>query len=137
MGVNPAATSRFCRRTFIETPGTEAPLSDPDFRADTVGERLANPMGKHHAAQALQAAGIAAAPVNGGKDGAESPYLAERGWFTELDHPDIGRVAHESLPFHFSLRASPASSWQPGRPGPSTGRCSRLGCGCAIPRRCR
>ncbi len=57
---------------------------------------------KHAAAAALQGAGVTAAPVNGGGDGAESAYLAARGWFTVLDHPDIGPVAHEGLPFHLS-----------------------------------
>jgi crotonobetainyl-CoA:carnitine CoA-transferase CaiB-like acyl-CoA transferase len=69
---------------------------------------------KHAAAAVLQDAGVTAAPVNGGRDGAASAYLAARGWFTVLDHPDIGPVAHESLPFHFSQtpgsqhRAAPA-----------------------------
>jgi crotonobetainyl-CoA:carnitine CoA-transferase CaiB-like acyl-CoA transferase len=58
---------------------------------------------KHATAEALQAAGVPAAPVNGGKDGAHSPYLAARGWFKQLDHPEVGRIAHEGLPFHFSL----------------------------------
>jgi crotonobetainyl-CoA:carnitine CoA-transferase CaiB-like acyl-CoA transferase len=73
---------------------------------DSLEDRLANwtrQHDKHEAAEMLQAAGIPAAPVNGGKDGAHSPYLAARGWFRQLDHPEVGRIAHESLPFHFSL----------------------------------
>ena len=57
---------------------------------------------KHAAAAALQAAGIAAAPVQDGRDGAQSPYLAARNYFTELHHADIGRVVQEGLPFHLS-----------------------------------
>jgi crotonobetainyl-CoA:carnitine CoA-transferase CaiB-like acyl-CoA transferase len=45
---------------------------------------------KHELANRLQAAGIAAAPVQDPKDLADDPYLAFRGFFTELEHPDAG-----------------------------------------------
>lgn len=57
---------------------------------------------KHELAAALQAAGVAAAPVQTPKDLAEDPYLAYRGFFTELDHPDAGRHLHPGLPIHLS-----------------------------------
>ena len=57
---------------------------------------------KHAAAARLQQAGVAAAAVHDGRDGAHSRYLAARGYFTELDHADIGRVVQEGLPFHLS-----------------------------------
>jgi len=57
---------------------------------------------KHELAGRLQAAGVAAAPVQTPKDVAEDPYLAHRGFFTELEHPDAGRHRHPSLPFHLS-----------------------------------
>ncbi|WP_172122841.1 MULTISPECIES: CoA transferase [unclassified Devosia] len=57
---------------------------------------------KHALAQQLQAAGIAAAPVQNPKDLAEDPYLGYRGFFTELEHPDAGRHPHPSLPIHLS-----------------------------------
>jgi crotonobetainyl-CoA:carnitine CoA-transferase CaiB-like acyl-CoA transferase len=57
---------------------------------------------KHELAERLQAAGVAAAPVQTPKDVAEDPYLAHRGFFTELEHPDAGRHRHPSLPFHLS-----------------------------------
>jgi crotonobetainyl-CoA:carnitine CoA-transferase CaiB-like acyl-CoA transferase len=68
---------------------------------------------KHWIAQRLQEAGVAAAPVQFGPDLAADPYLAHRGFFTLLDHPDCGRHPYQGLPFHFSetpagqRRASP------------------------------
>ncbi len=62
---------------------------------------------KHTAAAALQARGIAAAPVQNGRDGAASPYLHARGYFTALVHSDIGPVVQEGLPFH--LATTPGS----------------------------
>lgn len=72
---------------------------------------------KHDLAQRLQAAGIAAAPVQTPKDVAADPYLAHRGFFTELEHPDAGRHRHPSLPIHLSatpgaqVRAAPPFGW--------------------------
>lgn len=58
---------------------------------------------KHELASRLQAQGVAAAPVQTPKDLAEDPYLAHRGFFTELEHPDAGRHRHPGLPIHLSL----------------------------------
>lgn len=72
---------------------------------------------KHELAERLQAVGIAAAPVQTPKDVAEDPYLAHRGFFTELDHPDAGRHRHPSLPIHLSatpgaqVRSAPPFGW--------------------------
>jgi crotonobetainyl-CoA:carnitine CoA-transferase CaiB-like acyl-CoA transferase len=57
---------------------------------------------KHAAAVRLQAAGVAAAPVQSPKDVAESAHLAHTGFFTELTHPDAGRHPHPGLPFRLS-----------------------------------
>jgi crotonobetainyl-CoA:carnitine CoA-transferase CaiB-like acyl-CoA transferase len=57
---------------------------------------------KHDAAARLQAAGIAAAPVQDGKDIVEDPYLSARGFFTALDHPEAGRRTYQGLPFKLS-----------------------------------
>lgn len=57
---------------------------------------------KHAVARLLQYAGVAAAPVANAADVAASTYLAHRGFFTELDHPDAGRHRHPSLPIHLS-----------------------------------
>ena len=87
-----------------------------DLRFATLEKRLANRraldvpitswtsrQSKHEAAAALQAAGVAAAPVQKGRDVAGSEYLAARGFFTELDHPEAGRHKYQGLPFHLSL----------------------------------
>lgn len=69
---------------------------------------------KHELAEWLQQAGIAAAPVQNPRDVAEDPYLAYRGFFTELDHPDAGRHRHPGLPIHLS--ATPGSQRQAAPP---------------------
>ena len=77
---------------------------------DAIGEAVAawtRTQDKHAAAAALQARGVAAAPVQNGRDGAASPYLQARGYFTDLVHSDIGPVVQEGLPFH--LAATPGS----------------------------
>ena len=64
-------------------------------------------------ADRLQAAGVPAAPVQNGRDSAGDPYLAYRGFFTPLDHPEAGTHKYQGLSFHFSqtpagqFRASP------------------------------
>ena len=57
---------------------------------------------KHEAATLLQNSGVAAAPVATAADLANSDYLAYRGFFTELEHPDAGRHRHPGLPIHLS-----------------------------------
>lgn len=57
---------------------------------------------KHEIAGLLQEAGVAAAPVATAADVANSEYLAYRGFFTELEHPDAGRHRHPGLPIHLS-----------------------------------
>ncbi|KKX33380.1 hypothetical protein YH62_07730 [Rhizobium sp. LC145] len=72
---------------------------------------------KHELAARLQAAGVAAAPVQTPRDLAEDPYLAYRGFFTELQHPDAGRHKHPGLPIHLSgtpgaqLASAPPFGW--------------------------
>jgi len=71
------------------------------------------PRDKHWVAEYLQSRGVAAAPVQNGPDLANDPYLAHRGFFTALEHPECGTHAYQGLPFHFSetparqRRASP------------------------------
>ncbi|MEZ2131482.1 MULTISPECIES: CaiB/BaiF CoA transferase family protein [unclassified Sinorhizobium] len=68
---------------------------------------------KHELAALLQNGGVAAAPVATAADVANSDYLAYRGFFTELEHPDAGRHRHPGLPIHLSgtpggqVRAAP------------------------------
>jgi crotonobetainyl-CoA:carnitine CoA-transferase CaiB-like acyl-CoA transferase len=57
---------------------------------------------KHALAERLQGEGIAAAPVATPRDVAHSPYLAHRGFFSPLTHPEAGTHLHPGLPFHLS-----------------------------------
>jgi len=57
---------------------------------------------KHAAARALQEAGVPAAPVINARDAAQSEYLAARGFFTELTHPEAGTHRYQGLPFHLA-----------------------------------
>ena len=71
---------------------------------------------KHAAAEALQAEGVPAAPVQKADDALASPYLAARGFFRMIEHPEAGCHPHQGLPFHFS-----ASQVGPRSPAPCLG----------------
>ncbi|WP_342361791.1 CoA transferase [Terrarubrum flagellatum] len=57
---------------------------------------------KHAIADALQDAGVPAAPVQTPKDVAASRHLAARGFFDELERPDLGRHPYPGLPVRLS-----------------------------------
>ena len=90
-------------------------LAGQDALADIIGEWTAS-RNKLEAATLLQQAGVPAAPVQKADDALASPYLAARGFFAMIDHPEAGRHPHQGLPFHFS--ATPAG---PSRPAPCLG----------------
>jgi crotonobetainyl-CoA:carnitine CoA-transferase CaiB-like acyl-CoA transferase len=69
---------------------------------------------KHALATRLQGLGVAAAPVMTPRDLAASPYLAARGFFTELAHPVAGRHPHIGLPFHAEETQGSARKAAPG-----------------------
>jgi len=50
----------------------------------------------------LQAAGVAAIPVMSSKDLAEDRHLAERGFFPDLIHPEVGHRLHTGIPWTMS-----------------------------------
>lgn len=70
-----------------------APVIDQAISAWSSGQD------KHAAADALQQAGVPAAPVHTGGDVATDPALAELGFFRELDHPEAGRHPYPGLAF--------------------------------------
>ena len=71
---------------------------------------------------------IASAPVNTPADLLDSPHLKERGYFTEIDHPQTGTVVYPGAPVNLT-----ESPWQVHRPAPLLGQhneeilCDRLG----------
>jgi crotonobetainyl-CoA:carnitine CoA-transferase CaiB-like acyl-CoA transferase len=90
-------------------------LAAQDVLAEVIGD-WTRTRDKHKAAALLQAAGVPAAPVHKADDALASPYLAARGFFALLDHPEAGRHPHPGLPFHFSR-----SQVGPGRAAPCLG----------------
>jgi crotonobetainyl-CoA:carnitine CoA-transferase CaiB-like acyl-CoA transferase len=55
---------------------------------------------KHELAAALQAAGVAAAPVANARDVASSAFLLERGLLATVDHPAVGVRLQQGLALH-------------------------------------
>lgn len=111
-------------KTLAEIIGTPQLGTDPRYaeanarwrNQDDLREPISSwtrQLTKHEAAVRLQSIGIAAAPVQNGRDIADDAYLAARGFFDTLDHPEAGRRTYQGLPFKFSLtpagqhRASP------------------------------
>jgi CoA:oxalate CoA-transferase len=76
----------------------------------------------------LQAGGVAAVPVTTSEDLANSTQLKERGFFTEIDHPEAGRVRYPTVSYQLS-----ETPWRGERPAPLMGQhnelvyCERLG----------
>ncbi len=71
---------------------------------------------KVEACRLLQAAGVAAGPVNTVTDLLASPQFQERGVFVETEHPFLGRVRFPRLPFKMS-----ATPWRLRRRAPLLG----------------
>lgn len=64
----------------------------------------------------LQAAGVAAFPAMTNRDLATDPHLAERAFFVELPHPEVGAMAHAGVPWRMSRSDSRVQ-----RPAPCLG----------------
>jgi crotonobetainyl-CoA:carnitine CoA-transferase CaiB-like acyl-CoA transferase len=52
--------------------------------------------------QSLQRAGIAAYPALDGRDMLANPHVAARGFFVELEHPEVGKRRHLGIPWKMS-----------------------------------
>ena len=55
----------------------------------------------HEAAAVLQAAGVAATPVLDGPELVDDPQLRHRGFFVDIDHPEVGVKASAGIPLRF------------------------------------
>ncbi|MYD65032.1 MAG: CoA transferase [Chloroflexi bacterium] len=55
----------------------------------------------HEAAHLLQAVGVAAVPVLDGPELVDDPQLRHRGFFVDIDHPEVGVKASAGIPLRF------------------------------------
>ena len=106
---------------LMERPdlGTSPRYADRARRArrrdelEAILARWTRKFGKQELADALQAAGVPAAPVNSGRDVASDPVLVGTGFIRELVHPEAGRHAYPGLSYNLArtpggiVRAAP------------------------------
>ncbi len=57
------------------------------------------------ATRRLQEAGVAAFPPLDSRELGEDPHLAQRGFFVELEHPEVGVRRHAGIPWRMSATA--------------------------------
>ncbi|MFA4837052.1 MAG: CoA transferase [Dehalococcoidia bacterium] len=76
---------------------------------------------QHHTKEEIyhrgQALGVPVAPYNSTKEVAESTQLAHRGFWVELEHPQVGKLKYPTVPYKFSRTPCKA-----GRPAPLLGQ---------------
>lgn len=111
------ALIRLMDRPDLAEDQSLAPLKQRHAAADAIDAAIAawtHGQDKHALAARLQAAGVPAAPVNTPRDLAASPFLAARGFFSQVTHPLAGTHPHPGLPFHLGPRP-------PDRPAPCFG----------------
>lgn len=83
---------------------------------DQLVQRVLATMTKQQAASEGQATGNPTAPVSTTADFVNSPHIKERGFFTEVDHPALGRIGFPGAPFRIS-----ETPWRIRRPAPWLG----------------
>ncbi|MBI3303799.1 MAG: CoA transferase, partial [Deltaproteobacteria bacterium] len=54
------------------------------------------------ATRSLQQAGVAAYPALDGRDMLANPHVTARGFFVELEHPEVGKRRHLGIPWKMS-----------------------------------
>lgn len=101
------------KRTLGNPPWAEeerfATLAGRLENADELDELVEGWTGEHTAEEVmslLQAEGVASGVVQNAGDLANDPQLKARGFFIELDHPELGRTVSEATPVRLS--ATPA-----------------------------
>jgi benzylsuccinate CoA-transferase BbsF subunit len=85
-----------------------AEVSGRKRREDEIDERLEQwcaTRSREEATRVLQQVGVAALPVLDARDLHDDPHLAERGFFVELPHPEVGVRRHLGIPYR--LHGSP------------------------------
>jgi len=100
-------------RALCAAIGQPSLADDPRFRSaqlrkrnedqlDAIITAWTQPRDRWEITALLQAAGVAAIPTMSSKDLAEDPHLAQRGFFPQLDHPEVGRRIHTGIPWTMS-----------------------------------
>ncbi len=88
-------------------PGTLASMSLParqadENRIDGLLSDWTRSRERDELVSRLLRAGVVAAPVADARDMAEDPFLEARGFWAEVDHPEVGRRRYPGLPIHLS-----------------------------------
>lgn len=111
------------RREFVARPVCRRLLSNqwPEWseetrraRHDEIDEAVSRwtaTITAEEAAQLLQAAGVAAAPVADGQQPVEDPHLRERGFYVDLAHPEARNIEW-GVTCSARLSATPAELWR-------------------------
>ncbi|HXR35110.1 MAG TPA: CoA transferase, partial [Candidatus Binataceae bacterium] len=100
-------------KALCDAIGQPSLADDPRFRSaqlrkrnedqlDAIITAWTQPRDRWEITALLQAAGVAAIPTMSSKDLAEDPHLAQRGFFPQLDHPEVGRRIHTGIPWTMS-----------------------------------
>lgn len=126
-------------QTFARLTGNPAWAEDEKYRqrhvrwqvSEEINERVAEWVQRYNGGELfhlLQENTISSAPVNTAEDLLNSPQLAIRGFFTELDHSRAGKLRYPTAPYIFSETPHHLK-----HPAPSLGQhnqavyCDRLG----------
>ena len=108
---------RFC--TVLGQPGLAADSRFKNLAArkenEDALEQIVNAWTQERSAeeatQRLQQAGIPSYPSLDGKDMLANPHVAARGYFVELEHPEVGKRRHLGIPWKMSR--TPCEVWRP------------------------
>jgi len=117
--VGDAAWERFVRALGWTAEPRLATLAGRLAARDELDRRVAEwtrARSAEDAAEALQAAGVSAMPVQNGNDHRADAHLAARGGLVTLEHPDIGPERHSGNPIRMSR-----TPLGPPRPAPRLG----------------
>ena len=92
---------------IADLPGTLASMSLParqadENRIDGLLSEWTRSRERDDLVSRLLRAGVVAAPVADARDMAEDPFLEARGFWAEVDHPEVGRRRYPGLPIRLS-----------------------------------